>query len=314
MAGSHHHRLLAVLTLISVASFCGVAVAASGDADQHLWGFSQNQPQEGKVLKLGNSVNPLQVYVAQPSTGKPEAAVILFPDVYGWDYNNTRIWADRLAKAGFLAVLPDWFRGDKFPGMSGLGEWIKRQPQERVLADFKELSADIRRGWPSVKKIGAQGFCWGGLYTAILSAGKESKVDAAVAFHASLLTPADIDAIKGPILFLQSDPKVDTQINSTFYSYIQKSFAAKQAKGLKASIKYFPQMPHGYALRGNMSDPAQRTAATAAFQEGLQFLKKELLPAAAAAAPTGGAAAAAAAAPVAAARPATGRRRFLYFL
>jgi len=29
-----------------------------------------------------------------------------------------------------------------------------------VLADFKELSADIRRGWPSVKKIGAQGFCW----------------------------------------------------------------------------------------------------------------------------------------------------------
>jgi len=50
------------------------------------------------VLKLGKSVNPLQVYVAQPSTGKPEAAVILFPDVYGWDYNNTRIWADRLAK------------------------------------------------------------------------------------------------------------------------------------------------------------------------------------------------------------------------
>jgi hypothetical protein len=58
-----------------------------------------------------------------------------------------------------------------------------------------------------------------------------------------------------------------------------QSFASKRAKGQSASIKFFPDMTHGYALRGNMSDPAFKAAASSAFDQGLAFLKKELLPA-----------------------------------
>lgn len=43
-----------------------------------------------------------------------------------------------------------------------------------------------------------------------------------MANHASLLTPADIDAITGPVSLQQSDPKLDGQINTTFYDYIDK--------------------------------------------------------------------------------------------
>lgn len=243
--------------------------------NNHVFGVSQSGQQVGKVTELGSGKDAIDAYVAVPSGGKPTAAVILFTDIKGWEFNNTRLWADRLAKAGFLAVLPDFFRGDEVG--NDTKAFISRQPKERVLKDFETVVAAVKKSYPSVKKIGQQGFCWGGYYTGILSTGKAPKVDAAVAFHASLLKPADIDAITGPVSFQQSDPTLDAQINTTFYNYIEKAFTAKRAKGGRAYITNYPGMPHGYALRGNLSDPAWAKASTTAFDEGVKFLKEYLL-------------------------------------
>jgi hypothetical protein len=61
-----------------------------------------------------NATLPLDAYIAlPPGKAAPAAAVIIFTDIYGFGLNNTRLWADRLAKAGpFLVVVPDFFRGD----------------------------------------------------------------------------------------------------------------------------------------------------------------------------------------------------------
>jgi hypothetical protein len=56
----------------------------------HPYAPNASPHQAGKVMKLGGSVDPLRAYVAVPAGGKPEAAVLIFPDVYGWDFNNTR--------------------------------------------------------------------------------------------------------------------------------------------------------------------------------------------------------------------------------
>jgi hypothetical protein len=198
---------------------------------------------------------------------------------------------------------------------------VKQQTPERALKDYEAVVADIRKRYPSVKKIGQQGFCesagvgsagqtqqgvpfdwavrcqpltlphprarrllpaphallarvccrlgesaagrarwprllgarrarqlvahlaWrtpppatrpprrvppplpfpqGGLFTALLTSGKAPAADAAVAYHASMLTPELIDRIRGPVRFEASDPKLDNQVNSTFYAYIDK--------------------------------------------------------------------------------------------
>jgi dienelactone hydrolase len=44
--------------------------------------------------------------------------------------------------------------------------------------------------------------------------------------------------------------------------------------GLDASITYYPNMPHGYSLRG--ADAANSASATAAFSAGAAFFKKHL--------------------------------------
>lgn len=66
--------------------------------------------QLGREVKLGG----LDAYVVRP-TAAPRAAVVLYTDIYGWRFNNTRVWADKLARqTGYLVVVPDFFRGTAF--------------------------------------------------------------------------------------------------------------------------------------------------------------------------------------------------------
>jgi dienelactone hydrolase len=61
----------------------------------------------GREMKLGG----LDAYVVRPTTA-PRAAVVLYTDIYGWRFNNTRVWADKLARqTGWVVVVPDFFRG-----------------------------------------------------------------------------------------------------------------------------------------------------------------------------------------------------------
>ncbi|GBF90484.1 hypothetical protein Rsub_03480 [Raphidocelis subcapitata] len=302
MARAARNQLGALAFVLAFAS--AQATVSSEEAalwNTHTYGVFQSGAQAGKVVKFGSGASALPAYVAVPAGGKPEAAVVIFSDVYGWQLNNTRLFADRLAKAGYLAVLPDFFRGDvladyvkKNPG--DLMGWIKRQPNDRVVKDFDALVPEIKKTYPSVKKIAQYGFCWGGLFSALLSSGKGPKVDAAVAFHPSLLTPDVVAAITGPVSFQAADPSLDSQVNATFYQAIEKEFAKKRAKGIPAEIKAYKGQPHGFALRGNVTTSAK--AASDAFDAGIAFLKKNL-----AAAPAGAAAAAAKPA-AAAAKPA----------
>lgn len=291
-----------------------------------------NPEQTGTVAKFPATGNrTLSVYVASPPSKAaaattagaaaaatpaiavaPRAAVILATDIYGFELPNTRLWADRLAaKTGLLVVVPDFFGGDWLTDAtrSTIGEWRTRHPKARVLGDFDAAAEWVRATYPSVKRLGAVGFCWGGGYAVFVAGGPAPKVDAAVGYHVSSITPADVDAIAVPVSLQQSDPKLDNSVNATLFAYIEKSFASKRsagaggAGGLDLEARAFPGMPHGFALRGNMSDPEWLAASNAAFDNGAAFLAKHLLPAGAAAA-AGGAPAAVVAPAAAVAAPA----------
>ena len=79
--------------------------------------------QTGQVKQIGG----LNAYVAGDNAS-PTAAVILFSDIFGYTLNNSRLWADSLARdTGYLVVLPDFFRGQSFPvdgpPAGGIGPW-----------------------------------------------------------------------------------------------------------------------------------------------------------------------------------------------
>jgi dienelactone hydrolase len=219
-------------------------------------------------------------YVAVPRSGGPPASgVLVISDIYGWKTGNVRTWADALAARGFVAVVPDYFRGTaRTPAdpRSGFAAWLAGFPRARVVNESRVVIEAMRRTWPSLRSIGAQGFCWGGLYAVLLASGSPPAVNASVVYHGSLLTAADVAAVSAPIMFQQADPALDGQINATLYKEIQRVLAAKTAAGLPTSIKAYPGMKHGFAMRGG-SEAAVTAAANTAFTEGAAFLSKHLL-------------------------------------
>jgi hypothetical protein len=63
---------------------------------------SQTDPRAGLTVRCTADFPPLS-----------NTQVVIFTDIYGFEFSNTRLWADRLAKkGGFLVVIPDFFRGD----------------------------------------------------------------------------------------------------------------------------------------------------------------------------------------------------------
>ncbi|WIA41786.1 hypothetical protein OEZ86_009119 [Tetradesmus obliquus] len=226
----------------------------------------------GKEVKLAG----LDAYVATPS-GPFKAAVLMISDVFGWRVDAARVWADNMAKQGFLVVVPDYFKGEprkKTDSPDTFAAWRAKFPRKTVMKQSTDMIAAIKAAYPSVKKVGVAGFCWGGLYSVLLAGGKAPAVNAAVVYHGSLLTRADIEAIAAPINFQQADPALDNQIKTDFYKEIKAILDDKAKKGLDASITYYPNMPHGYSLRG--ANATVSASATTAFSSGAAFFKKHL--------------------------------------
>ena len=89
----------------------------------------------GKVVTLGG----LDTYIALPPSGKAtKTGILVINDVFGYEAKNIRLFTDRLAKAGFVAVCPDFFRGDwltkeKYGDKSfKLPDWLGQFPQDQV--------------------------------------------------------------------------------------------------------------------------------------------------------------------------------------
>jgi len=66
---------------------------------------------EGTPKGTVETVSKLPTYVAKPAHRK-RGIVIIIPDVFGWDFVNSRLLADEYAeKSGLVVYLPDFMFG-----------------------------------------------------------------------------------------------------------------------------------------------------------------------------------------------------------
>ena len=64
-------------------------------------------------------VGGIPTYVSSPAAGAPRKAdgraLVMLPDIFGWDTPNTRLLADRYAAVGWTTYVPDVQAGDGLP-------------------------------------------------------------------------------------------------------------------------------------------------------------------------------------------------------
>ena len=115
------------------------------------------------------------------------AAIILFPDVWGWNSGRTRALADAFAEQGYRTYVPKVLQpafeggtdGDGLPPTFDLGErgddfmkWVVTVKWDGIDAKVKSLLAYAKK--EGADAIGVVGCCWGGwacFETSAMSAG-----------------------------------------------------------------------------------------------------------------------------------------------
>ncbi len=143
----------------------------------------------------GKSVNG---YLAEPAQGAKAPAMVVIQEWWGLN-DQIRGVADRLAAAGYRALVPDLYRGKVA---------VEAKEAEHLMTGLNFADAagqDVRGAVQYLKstgspKVGVTGFCMGGALT-LLSAVNVPEADAAVAWYGfPPLEYVDPKKIKAPLL------------------------------------------------------------------------------------------------------------------
>lgn len=233
----------------------------------------------GSVEQWACGDDAIDVYIVEPPspTGK---AIVLIYDVFGFSGGRVKGVCDQLASAGFTVVMPDVYNGTNILEEGGLGNadamaWLKAVTVwEDLGAKFNAVIGELRsRGASSV---GAFGFCWGAYPVLKLSA--EGVIAAGASAHPSLKlgkmffdeTEEDqCKAAHSPILFLPAGNDPEMYMDGSLTELIE-------AQGFEAKSVAFPDMRHGFVLRGDAGDSAVARDVTASLAIAVEFFSSHL--------------------------------------
>jgi carboxymethylenebutenolidase len=140
---------------------------------------------------------PVAGYLAEPEHAAGAPCVVVIQEWWGLN-SQIRGVADRLAAAGYVALVPDLYRGKST---------VEAEEAHHLMdgLDFADAAAqDVRGAVQFLKargtKVGVTGFCMGGALT-LLAAGMAPEIDAAAIWYGCPpLEYIDAAKIKAPLL------------------------------------------------------------------------------------------------------------------
>ncbi|CAM3754509.1 dienelactone hydrolase family protein [Polynucleobacter arcticus] len=215
----------------------------------------------------------VEAYLVEPANVQNAPGVVVIQEWWGHD-DEIRSVADRLAKAGYRALVPDLYRGKLA---------LEANEAEHLMNDlnFGEVaSQDIRGAVQYLKatgsaKVAITGFCMGGALT-VLSAALVPECDGTVVWYGyPPLEYVDAQAIKKPML-------AHWAIQDEFFSIAGVDQLEEKLK--MAGVSYdFQRYDAKHAFANPKSDSRQlpplqynSAAADLAWERTMTFLKTQL--------------------------------------
>jgi carboxymethylenebutenolidase len=215
----------------------------------------------------------VEAYVVEPANPKNAPGVVVIQEWWGLDDEIKNV-ANRLAKAGYRALVPDLYRGKLA---------LEANEAEHLMNDLNfgdAASQDIRGAVQYLKatgsaKVAVTGFCMGGALT-VLSAGLVPECDGTVVWYGyPPLEYVDASAIKKPML-------AHWALRDEFFSIAGVDQLEEKLKA--AGVTYdFQRYDTKHAFANPKSDsrglpPLQYNSAAAelAWERTMTFLKNKL--------------------------------------
>lgn len=212
-------------------------------------------------------------YLIEPTNPKNAPGIVVIQEWWGLD-DEIKAIADRLAKAGYRALVPDLYRGKLA---------LEANEAEHLMNDLNfgdAASQDIRGAVQYLKstgsaKVAVTGFCMGGALT-VLSAGLVPECDGTVVWYGyPPLEYVDAQSIQKPML-------AHWALQDEFFSIAGAD--QLEAKLKAAGVKYdFQRYDAKHAFANPKADsrglpPLQYNAVAAdlAWERTMAFLKAQL--------------------------------------
>ncbi|KAL2825358.1 dienelactone hydrolase family protein [Aspergillus cavernicola] len=229
---------------------------------------------EGDPTGEIKQIDTFRAYIASPKGNeKPDKAVILLSDIFGI-FPNNQLVADGFARHGYLVVLPDLFNGDQVKvgdydaKKIDIGSWISRHTVDDV-APVVEAAMTYLRADLGVKSVAAAGYCFGAKY--VVRYLKEGAIDSGYIAHPSLVTNDELGAIQRPLAI--SAAEHDT-IFTTAKRHASEEILIGTGQGFQ--INLFSGVSHGFASRGDLSQPHVLFAKGQAFAQAVAWFEHTL--------------------------------------
>jgi carboxymethylenebutenolidase len=205
-------------------------------------------------VKIPVSGGEMGAYRAKPASGSGHPTVVVCQEIFGI-HEYIKDTCRRLAKAGYLAVAPDYYfrQGDpsKAADTAGAVAIANRKPDTELLSDL-----DATARWAtttdggSPQKLAVTGFCRGGRATWMYSAHNPN-LKAAVAWYGPVVGqgndimpkfPIDLAAeMKCPVLGLYGSADTGIPVDT-----VKRMEDALKAANKQHEFMIYPEAPHGF--------------------------------------------------------------------
>lgn len=255
-------------------------------------GYTDSGTPSGSEILLDGTI---KCYLAKP-TIETDKVVMIITDVFGTTVVNVRLIADHIASKGFKVYVPDFHSSDSLvpevwspillgipdanactktwnnarfvASLPSLALWMGRHGDAQTIPIIdRAVDAIITLG---AKKIGVEGYCWGGRYSALL--GASDKVDAIFVAHPGFLSvPNDILSIKRPTLLVCAEN--DMSFPNGDVDKARKILLEKSPDNI---VKVYTKVKHGFAVRGDEKDPIVCAARNDVLEMSVNFFSKHL--------------------------------------
>ncbi|KAI0263057.1 chlorocatechol-degradation protein [Gloeopeniophorella convolvens] len=234
---------------------------------------------EGTPEGTYEDINGIKTYVATPTTDYPKDKAILFlTDVFGLELPNNPLLIDDFARNGFKVYAPDLFEGDPVPANAlgpdstfDLYKWFPGHSPQHTGARVRKVIDGLKE--KGIIIYGATGFCYGGRL--VFDLAFENIIAVSVANHPSLLEPKDLDTYveksKAPLLI--NSCEVDGQFPKEKQEKADAVFAGFAPGYLRT---YWDGCEHGFAVRGDLSNPKVKAGKEGAFKASVEWFIKHL--------------------------------------
>ncbi len=273
------------LTRLTV-SIIGLALIGGlmmGDIYAHIGGHAniakeqlEKSPRHGEWVKINTeSGREVSAFIVFPEVKEKTASVIVIHEIFGLT-DWIRQVGDELAKAGFVAICPDFLSGmgpngggtDSFEGNS-VRRAIRDLDPDQITTDLEAVTKYVRDLPSTTDVVAVSGFCWGGRQSFRFATNDDS-LKAAFVFYGSPPDAAALGKITCPVYGFYGES--DNRINST----IESTKAAAASAGITYEPVIYSGVGHGFLRRGMAAEASevQKTVTREAWERWVNLLNK----------------------------------------